>query len=160
MQVSNEMVVTIDYTLTDDGGNVIDSSKDADPLVYLHGANNIIPGLETALEGKAVDDELAVTVSPQDAYGERDESKQQAVPREMFGDAEIQVGAQFHAAGPDGVNITVTVIEIGDEEVVVDGNHPLAGQALSFDVKIIEIRNATAEELEHGHVHGEGGHHH
>ena len=160
MQVGKHKVVTIDYTLTDDDGNVMDSSKGGDPLVYLHGASNIIPGLETALEGKKVDEDLSVRVAPADAYGERDDTKQQSVPREMFGDEEIKQDAQYHASGPNGEHVSVTVISVSDTEVIVDANHPLAGVPLNFAVKVLDIRNATDEELEHGHVHGDGGHHH
>lgn len=160
MQVCNQMVVTIDYTLTDNDGNVVDSSQGNEPMAYLHGANNIIPGLETALEGKNVGDEFSVTVNPEEGYGERDESRQQVVPKEMFGEEEIQLGAQFHAASPDGNHIVVTVIEVDGDEITVDGNHPLAGEVLNFEVKVVEIRDATQEELDHGHVHGAEGHDH
>ena len=160
MQIGKDLVVTIDYTLTDNDGNVIDSSKGGDPLVYLHGANNIIPGLESALVGKVVDDKLTVGVEPTEAYGERNDEMIQSVPSEMFGDAEIKVGEHYHAAGPNGEQLSVTVVKIDDKEVVVDGNHPLAGVALNFDVNILSIRSATEEELAHGHVHGPGGHAH
>jgi len=160
MQIAKDLVVTIDYTLSDNNGNVLDSSKGGDPLVYLHGANNIIPGLENALLGKAVDDKLRVDVKPIDAYGERNDEMVQAVPSEMFGEGEIKVGEHYQATGPDGEQLSVTIIKIDEKEVVVDGNHPLAGVALSFEVKILDIRAATKEELTHGHVHGPGGHTH
>ena len=160
MQIAKHKVVSIDYTLTDDSGNIVDSSQGGDPLTYLHGANNIIPGLEAALEGKSTGDAFNVRVPPEEAYGMRDESKQQAVPRELFGDEEVTAGALFHAAGPNGEHITVTVVDVSDEEVTVDANHPLAGYHLTFDVTVRDIRNATTEEISHGHVHGPGGHHH
>ena len=161
MQIAKDKVVLINYTLKNDAGDVIDSSEGSDPLAYLHGAENIIPGLEKALEGKAAGDSLSVNIPPAEAYGEFDESKVQAVPKEMFEDAgEVTVGAQYHAAGPDGGYITITVTEISDDSVTVDANHPLAGENLNFDVTIVEIREASAEELEHGHVHGPGGHNH
>jgi FKBP-type peptidyl-prolyl cis-trans isomerase SlyD len=160
MQISKHKVVTIDYTLKDDDGDVIDSSAGGEGLVYLHGANNLIPGLESALEGKAKGDEVAVRVAPEDAYGERDDGLRQAVPREMFGEEEINVGAQYHAAGPNGEQLVVTVVSANDEEVTVDGNHPLAGVPLNFAVTVLDIRDATEEEVSHGHVHGAGGHHH
>ena len=161
MQIAKDKVVLINYILKNDAGDVIDSSEGGDPLAYLHGAENIIPGLEKALEGKAAGESLSVTIAPEEAYGHIDEEKIQAVPKEMFEDAgEVVVGAQYHAAGPDGGYITITVTEIGDDTVTIDANHPLAGENLSFDVTIIEIRDASAEELEHGHVHGPGGHHH
>ena len=160
MKIAANTVVSIDYTLKDDSGNIVDSSEGAEPLVYLHGANNIIPGLESALHGKAVGEEISVRVPPEEAYGVRDDEKKQAVPKAMFGDEDIKVGAQYHAAGPEGQHITVTVVEVTDEEVTVDANHPLAGYHLNFDVKIVDIREASEEELAHGHVHGPGGHHH
>lgn len=161
MQISVHKVVTIDYTLTDDQGNVIDSSKGGDPLAYIHGIGNIIPGLESALEGKKAGDALKVSVPPQEGYGERDDSMMQAVPRQMFETPEeIQVGMQFHTMTENGQPMVVTVVETSPETITVDANHPLAGQTLNFDVTIVEVRDATAEELEHGHVHGAGGHHH
>ena len=160
MKVSDNAVISIDYILKDDNGNIIDQSDKSDPLVYLHGASNIIPGLESALSGKAVGEAISVRVAPEEAYGVRDDAKKQAVPRNMFGDEEIAVGAQYHAQGPDGQHLTVTVVSVSDEEIVVDGNHPLAGMHLNFDVTVVDIRDATKEELEHGHVHGPGGHHH
>lgn len=161
MQITKDKVVLINYTLKNNAGDVIDSSEGSDPLAYLHGAENIIPGLEKALEGKVAGDSLSVTISPEEAYGTFDESKVQSVPKEMFEDAgEVVVGAQYHAAGPDGGYITITVTEVTDDTVTVDANHPLAGETLNFEVAIVEIRDASEEELEHGHVHGAGGHHH
>lgn len=160
MQVSEKKVVSIDYTLKDDQGQVLDSSEGRDPLLYLHGANNIIPGLETALEGKAQGDALSVRIAPEEAYGTRDDEKVQTVPRAMFGEAAVEVGGQYHAAGPNGEQLVVTVVEADDETVTVDGNHPLAGAHLNFDVQVVEVRDATDEEIAHGHVHGPGGHHH
>ena len=161
MQISKHKVVSINYTLKDDDGQIIDSSEGGEPLAYLHGAENIIPGLENALTGKTMGDSLSVSIPPAEAYGERDENKIQAVPRELFDDAgEIAVGAQYHAANPDGGHITITVVEVGDDEIVVDANHPLAGASLNFDVTVIEVRDASEEEIAHGQVHGAGGHHH
>ena len=160
MQISANMVVSIDYTLTDDQGAVIDSSEGRGPLAYLHGKNNIIPGLENALEGKAQGDSLLVKVSPEEGYGERSDELTQAVPKQMFeGNDEIQVGMQFQTMTESGPQV-VTVVAIDDENVTVDGNHPLAGENLNFDVTIVDIREASAEELEHGHVHGPEGHDH
>lgn len=158
MQIANEKVITIDYTLTDDAGEVIDSSEHDGPLSYLHGSGNIVPGLESALEGKTVGDALKVVVAPEDAYGERDEKLVQAVPREEFPDGEIAVGMRFRADSPAGTKV-LTVVALNDAEVTVDANHPLAGRTLSFDVTVRGIRDATEEELEHGHVH-DGHHHH
>ena len=160
MQISQNSVVTMNYTLTDDKGNKLDESQDSS-FAYLHGASNIIPGLENALAGKSAGDELTVSVSPEDAYGVRDESMLQQVPKSMFEDtSQIAVGTQFHAQGPNGEMLVVTVMEVQDDHVVVDGNHPLAGVDLNFDVKIIDVRDASEEEVAHGHVHGPGGHHH
>jgi len=159
MQVAKNKVVSIDYTLKDDAGEVIDSSEGFEPLFYLHGFDNIVPGLEKALEGKAAGDQVQVSVSPAEGYGERDDSLQQVVPRQAFqGVDDLEVGMQFRAESDEGQQI-VTVAAIEGDEVTVDGNHPLAGETLNFDVTIVEVRDATAEEIEHGHVHGPGGHH-
>lgn len=160
MQIAENRVITLNYTLKDNEGNIIDSADDGS-FAYLHGAANIIPGLEHALLGKSAGDELSVTVEPAQGYGERNDSMTQVVPRKMFEtDDEIQVGMQFHAESPDGQPMAVTVIKVDDDEVTIDGNHPLAGTVLNFDVKVLDIREATAEEQEHGHAHGEGGHKH
>ena len=160
MQISDKMVVTIDYTLKDDNGTVLDSSNEGN-FAYLHGAKNIIPGLEKALTGKSAGDEVDVSVSPAEGYGEHNETMIQAVPRDMFdSEQEIQVGMQFHAESPEGEMIVVTVTDVEGDDVTVDGNHPLAGVNLNFGVKVIDIREASEEEIEHGHVHGPGEHHH
>lgn len=157
--IQNDQVVSFHYTLTDEKGTVIDKSE-GQPLVYLHGAGNIIPGLENALTGKNVGDKLNVNVSAAEGYGEYNAEMVQEVPRNMFqGVDDIQAGMQFQAQTDDGIQI-VTVKDVNDESVFVDGNHPLAGQDLNFDVEIVDIRPATQEELDHGHVHGAGGHHH
>ncbi|MFP5507015.1 MAG: peptidylprolyl isomerase [Gammaproteobacteria bacterium] len=160
MQVAKHKVVTIEYTLTDDQGAVIDTSKGGEPLAYIQGMNNIIPGLENALSGKQAGDSLKVSVAPSEGYGERNDDMQQEVPREMFAGADdIQIGMQFHASNGEQMHI-VTVVGVSDTHITVDGNHPLAGQNLNFDVTIVDVRDATAEEMEHGHVHGPGGHNH
>lgn len=160
MQIGDQKVVTLHYTLTDNDGKVIDKSEDGS-FAYLHGASNIIPGLEDALTGKSAGEEMSVSVSPEQAYGVRDEAMLQQVPKNMFEDAsQIAVGTQFHAQGPNGEMLVVTVMEVEEEHVLVDGNHPLAGVELNFDVKIIDVRDASEEEVEHGHVHAPGGHHH
>ncbi|MEN8169141.1 MAG: peptidylprolyl isomerase [Pseudomonadota bacterium] len=160
MQISANMVVSIDYTLTDDQGAVIDSSEGRAPLAYIQGIGNIIPGLENALEGKAQGDSLKVSIAPADGYGERSDDLTQQVPKEMFeGADEIEVGSQFQTMSETGPQV-VTVVAVNDEHITVDANHPLAGENLNFDVTIIEIREASAEELEHGHVHGPEGHDH
>lgn len=158
--IANDMVVSLHYTLTNDKGEVLDKSSDA-PLSYLHGHHNIIAGLENALLGKQAGDELTVSVAPQDAYGEYLAEAVQEVPRSNFqGVDNIQAGMQFQTQTEDGHVMLVTVKEANDDMVIVDGNHPLAGVPLTFEVKIVEVRPATQEELSHGHAHGAGGHHH
>jgi FKBP-type peptidyl-prolyl cis-trans isomerase SlyD len=160
MEISNEKVVSIHYTLTNNDGDVLDTSRGHEPLAYIHGVGNIIPGLENALTGKRVGDRLNVTVSPEDGYGVHDKNMVQAVPRAAFqGIDTIEPGMQFHAETSDGLQ-TVTVVEIDGDSVVIDGNHPMAGITLNFDVEITDIRDASTEELDHGHVHGPGGHQH
>jgi FKBP-type peptidyl-prolyl cis-trans isomerase SlyD len=160
MKIAHEKVVSIHYTLTNKEGTVLDSSSGSDPLAYLHGFGNIIPGLENALEGKQKGEKLAVTVEPEQGYGARDEQLVQAVPRSAFkGVEELAPGMQFQAQGPQGARLVV-VTQVAQDVVTVDANHPLAGQTLHFDVEVSEVRDATAEELEHGHVHGPHGHQH
>ena len=157
MQIEKDKVATLHYTLKDTDGNILDQSEDGS-FVYLHGAMNIIPGLEIALSGKAAGEEFNVKVAPEDAYGVRNEEQIQEVPKGMFEEGvAIDVGMQFHAEGPNGEMIMVTVTEVKDEVVVIDGNHPLADKELHFDVKVVEVREATSEELEHGHVHSAEG---
>lgn len=159
MQVAANKVVAINYTLTNNDGQVLDSSQGREPLLYLHGHSNIIPGLEKALEERAVGDQVEVTVQPEDAYGERDDAMIQQVSREAFqGVEDIQPGMQFQTQGPGGA-LLVTVIEAGDEEVTIDANHPLAGETLNFAVTIESVREASEEEVQHGHPH-EGEHAH
>jgi FKBP-type peptidyl-prolyl cis-trans isomerase SlyD len=160
MQIADKMVVTIDYTLKDANGNILDSSSDGN-FAYLHGSHNIIPGLESALTGRSAGDEVDVTVTPAEGYGERNDSMVQAVPRDMFdSEQEIEVGMQFHAQSPEGDMVVVTVTDVDKDDITVDGNHPLAGKHLNFGVKVVDVREATAEEIDHGHVHGPGGHQH
>ncbi len=161
MQIQDNAVVSIHYTLTNEAGDTIDSSEGAEPLAYLHGAANIIPGLENALLGKTVGDKLNVQVSPEDGYGEHVAELVQQVPQEMFqGVDQVEIGMEFHAESNTGQPIAVTVTEVKEGMVTIDANHPLAGVTLNFDVEIVEVREATAEEQEHGHAHGAGGHHH
>lgn len=160
MTIQDNKVVSLNYTLRDDDGNILDRCQDAS-FVYLHGAGNILPGLERAIAGKQVGDSVNVSLAPEDAYGARDEAKTQSVPREMFDDSvDIEAGMQFHAEGPNGEHLVVTVVEVDEQSVTVDGNHPMAGISLNFEVEVMGIRDASAEELAHGHVHGAGGHHH
>ncbi len=160
MQVANNMTVSIHYTLTNDAGDVIDSSIGNPPLVYLHGNGNIISGLEKALHGKAEGERFSVCIEAEDAYGEFMAERVQIIPRDMFeGVAELEVGMQFQADDSSGSGM-VTIVAIAGDDITVDGNHPLAGIALTFDVEIIAIRPASAAEITHGHIHGPGGHHH
>jgi FKBP-type peptidyl-prolyl cis-trans isomerase SlyD len=155
MQIANNAVVAIDYTLRDTEGEVIDASPEGQPLQYLHGAGNIIPGLEKALEGREAGDDVDVSIAPEDAYGERDDRLQQDVPRSMFeGVDNIEAGMRFQAQTQSGTQV-VTVAAVSGDQVTVDANHPLAGQTLNFKVKVSDVREASEEEIEHGHVHGE-----
>ncbi len=160
MKIDQDKVAHIHYTLKDDQGQIIDQSSEQEPLAYIHGHGNIIPGLEQALHGKLAGDTLSVSVVPEQGYGERYDHLTQKVPKSMFsGMDEIEPGMQFHAQTDSGVQV-VTVVRVEPDGIILDGNHPLAGQTLHFDVKIMQVREATQEELDHGHVHGEGGHHH
>ncbi|MCC4797577.1 peptidylprolyl isomerase [Enterovibrio norvegicus] len=151
--IEENKVVKIDYTVKDETGQVIDTSEGKEPLAYLAGAGNIIPGLEKALVGKAQGDAFQAEVHPEDAYGDRNEALIQTVEKSVFqGVEELEVGMVFNAQGPQG-NIQVTIVEIEGEDVTIDGNHPLAGLVLHFEGVVREVRDATAEELEHGHVH-------
>ncbi|GAB4019616.1 MAG: peptidylprolyl isomerase [Bdellovibrio sp.] len=160
MEIAKNKVVGMDYTLTSNDGSVIDSSKNHGPLFFIFGLGHIIPGLETALLGKKKGDALKVCVQPKDGYGEREDELVQDVPRQQFDAPEgIQIGMQFEVQTEQGA-LVVTVTKVTDSHITVDGNHPLAGETLNFDVSIVDVREATAEELAHGHVHGPGGHHH
>lgn len=152
--IGDNTVVSMHYTLTNDQGKVIDSSEGEEPLTYLHGAGNIIPGLETALIGKVADDALQVTVAPEEGYGEVMQELIQTVDRAAFGEVkDLEAGMAFEAQGPDGQVQRVVITHITGDQVTVDGNHPLAGATLNFDVKIVSVRAATEEEIAHGHVH-------
>lgn len=160
MKIAENCVASFHYTLTDSTGKVLDSSEGQEPLSYIHGAGNIIPGLEDALEGKVVGDKLVVSVTTDQAYGVRDDSMIQELPATMFtGIDSIEVGMEFHAETEHGLQV-VTVTKVEGDQVTIDGNHPLAGVDLTFDVEITEVRAASEDELDHGHVHGEGCDHH
>lgn len=161
MTIAEKSVVSIDYTLRDSKGDIIDASEKGTPLVYLHGSGALIPGLEKELNDKKAGDKLKVTVAPKDAYGEHMPQLIQKLPKENFqGVDELEVGMEFEAKGADGHVMVVRIDEIEGEEVTINGNHPLAGMTLEFEVAVADVREATAEELDHGHVHGEHGHHH
>jgi FKBP-type peptidyl-prolyl cis-trans isomerase SlyD len=160
MQINEKVVASFHYTLTDDAGETIDSSADSEPLEYLHGANNIVPGLEKEMLGKVKGDKFSVVVAPAEGYGEWDDSLQQELSKSMFQGVEnIEAGMQFHAQTQHGQQV-VTVTKVDGDNITVDGNHPLAGQNLNFDIEITDVREATKEELDHGHAHGPGGHNH
>ena len=159
MAIDTDSVVSIHYTLKDDTGTVLDRSEAGEPLAYLHGHGNLIPGLEQELTGKNSGDELTVTVPAAQGYGEYDERLVQSVPRRSLrGIKEVKVGMRLHAQSAEGTQ-ALTVTKILGDMVTRDGNHPLAGKSLHFDVRIEEVRAATEEELSHGHVHGPHGHH-
>ena len=154
----NQRVISFHYKLTDDTGALLDASEADEPLAFLEGGENIIPGLESVLITLKKGDKKKVNVSCADAYGERNEELIVQVPRDELPTKKIEVGDIF-SGGDEEQTLPFTVIEVTDTEVTLDGNHPLAGQDLTFDVEIVEIREATAEELMHGHAHGPGGHH-
>lgn len=157
MKISANKVVVLHYAVSDSEDTLIDSSYDHNPLSIIQGTGYLIPGLENALEGHETGDKFEVSVAADQAYGQREDNFVQAIPREMFGGIDdLEIGSQLRAETDDGEQ-TVIVIAIDDDVVTVDGNHPLAGIDLKFDVEIIEVRDATADELTHGHVHGEGG---
>jgi len=160
MDIKKDKVVSIDYTLTNDNGEVLDSSSGREPLAYLHGNGGLIPGLEKELDGKVKGDKLVAIIAPDQAYGVRTDELVQEIPLENFHDAkEVKVGAQFQIQNGEQVHIA-TVTEIADKSATVDMNHPLADETLHFDVEVMDVREPTKEELEHGHVHGAGGHQH
>jgi FKBP-type peptidyl-prolyl cis-trans isomerase SlyD len=161
MKISNGNVVGIDYSLHLGDGEVIDASEPGAPLTYLHGEGQIVPGLETALEGLAVGERRQVVVSPADGYGEHDPRGLQEVPRRAFpADLEPKAGMELTAEGPRGEPVPFVVREVKPESVVIDLNHPLAGKTLHLDVTVREVRAATDEERAHGHAHGAHGHDH
>ena len=152
--IKNDHVVEINYTLKGDSGEVIDSSKEMGPLTFIMGKKNIIPGLESEIEGKKLGDTFNVTIKPEDAYGVRNEAMVQSVPKSQFGeDADkVEVGHQFQVQNENDQLMLVMVIEIEGDEIVLDANHPMAGKTLHFDVEIVSVRDATPEELERGHL--------
>ncbi len=156
MHVTKETVVGIQYTLKDDQGKVLDSSSDRGPMEYLHGASNIIPGLESGLEGLTTGDSKIVVVDPVNAYGEYNDKLIQRVPIERFGENKVEIGMRFHAETNLGMRVLV-IRHVDDKEAVLDGNHELAGKTLTFDVKVVSVRAAELTELAHGHPHQEGG---
>lgn len=159
MQIAEKKVAKIHYTLKSDDGEVIDSSQGKDPLEYLHGVGNLVPGLEAELEGRSAGDELEVRIAPEQGYGLRDDERMHTVGRDRLPEGDIQEGMQVQAFSEEGVMV-LTIAKIDGDTITLDANHPLAGVHLNFAVTVVEVREATPEELEHGHSHGPGGHEH
>ena len=161
MLVAQHKVVSIHYKVVDgDSDELIDSSEGGDPMIYLHGARNLIPGLEQALEGKQAGDSMEVTIEAADAYGERSEDRVHQVPREALAEVErIEPGVTVVANTEQG-QVNLVIVDANETEVTLDANHPLAGRRLRFDVSVEDVRDATEEEISHGHAHGPGGHQH
>jgi FKBP-type peptidyl-prolyl cis-trans isomerase SlyD len=160
MQIADQKAVAIHYTLRDEGGETLDTSRGRDPLNYLQGAGNIVAGLEKALAGKAAGDTVRVTLAPEEAYGQRDDKEIRNVPlRKLSADGKLGPGARVRVQAPGGFQLGVVQSLKGDY-AMVDLNHPLAGMRLDFEVEVMAVRDATAEELTHGHVHAPGDHHH
>ena len=160
MNISKDSVVTMNYTLKNDAGEVMDTSAGREPLVYLHGVGGLIPGLEKELEGKAADDKLNVIIAPEDAYGTRKDDLLKVVSKDGFqGDEELAVGMRVQLDTEQGP-VIAEISDIADNDVTLDLNHPLADMTLHFDVEVLEVREATTDELSHGHAHGAGGHQH
>jgi len=160
MQISKHKVVSLDYTLTNDDGEVLDTSKGKEPLAYIHGSGFMIPGLENALEGKSEGNSFSVIVEPEDGYGKRDDKLVKVVEQDMFEDVKpLEVGMQFEAETDDGIEM-VTVTAVDGDKVTVDGNHPLADLTLNFEVQVVGVRKASKEEIDNGHVHNASCQHH
>lgn len=149
-------MVSFHYTLRDNEGNTLDSSEGRDAFAYIQGSHQIVPGLEMQMEGRKAGEKFTAVVPPEMGYGEFDKELLRRVPLDRFGDNKVEEGMQFQAGG-QGI---FTVREVADDQVLLDGNHPLAGVTLNFEVEVTDVREATADELSHGHVHGPGGHHH
>jgi FKBP-type peptidyl-prolyl cis-trans isomerase SlyD len=156
MQIQKDNVVTLHYTVSTTDGDLIDSSHEAPPMAFLQGSHFMIEGIEDALFGKVKGDKFEVTVDPDKAYGERHDDLVQEVPADMFEGMDVEVGMSFRATTDDGEQ-SVIIIDKTDTTVTVDGNHPLAGMSLMFDIEVVDVREATAEEIAHGHVHADGG---
>ncbi len=160
MQIEKNKVAVIDYSVKTSEGQMIDTSEGTEPLAFLCGFHNIVPGLESALVGKSAGDQVEVVVNPDEAYGQYNQEMVKEVPLSAFqGVEKVEEGMQFQAESPNGPQL-ITVTKVENEMVTVDGNHPLAGIELHFDVTVKQVRDASEEEIAHGHVHGEGGHHH
>jgi FKBP-type peptidyl-prolyl cis-trans isomerase SlyD len=161
LAIAKDSVVSFHYTLTDPDGTTVETSRDDEPTVYLHGASNILPAMEKAFEGKTAGATFQLTLTPEDAYGERKTDALQRVPAKYLShEGKLKAGQVVRLHLKDGGAQPVTVVKVGKFSVDIDANHPLAGQTLNFDIEVIDVRQASAEELEHGHAHGPGGHHH
>lgn len=162
MKIAENTVVTLNYTLLNSDGMLLDTSDGREPLVYLHGVGALIPGLESELTGKVAGDKLIVVVAPEHGYGDRSPDNVKIVPKSGFnaeGDEQLEIGMQVQLNTQEG-QVIALVTDIQGEDVTLDTNHPLAGMTLHFDIDILDIRKATQDEIDHGHVHGPGGHHH
>ncbi len=161
LTIADGVVVVLNYTLRSEEGEVIDASTADDPMAYLHGADNIVPGLEQALTGKTVGFKGKVVVAPEDGYGEREDLPPDEVPRSAFpADVKLDAGMQFMAEGPDDTHAPIWIASVEGDKVFVDSQHPLAGKTLHFDVEVLDVRKANENELSHGHPHGPDGHGH
>ncbi|NNL19988.1 MAG: peptidylprolyl isomerase [Ignavibacteriaceae bacterium] len=161
MSVEMNKVIIFNYTLKDDTGTVLDSSENKEPLSFLSGSNTILPKLEKTLTGMIIGSKKNVKLSAEDAYGDYKEEAVQTVNKDQFPkEAQLTVGASYMANSPDGKQMPFVITEVKEQDITVDFNHPLAGKDLEFDVELIDVREATPEEMQHGHVHGPGGHHH
>ena len=159
MNITTNKIATLAYTLKNDDGEILDKADENNPFLYMHGTGGIIKGLENALNEKSVNDSFSLIVAPDEAYGERDDKLTESVSRTMFEgipDEEMVAGAQFHAQTPQGTQV-ITIASIDGDKITIDANHPLAGQTLHFDVAVLDIRDASEEEIEHGHPHAPGG---
>jgi FKBP-type peptidyl-prolyl cis-trans isomerase SlyD len=159
MQIGEKKVVSIEYTLKDDKGEVLDTSDGREPLTYMQGVGNLVPGLENALEGKSAGDAVEVTLTPEEGYGRRDDKLVRNIPLRKLHEPNPKVGGRYRAKLDDGMAVVLVTAVKGDY-ATVDANHPLSDKTLHFTVKVVKVREATSDELTHGHVHGEGGHHH
>jgi FKBP-type peptidyl-prolyl cis-trans isomerase SlyD len=158
MQIESKKVVTIAYTLKDEAGEVIDTSVGGEPLLYVHGMGSLVPGLEKALDGRSVGDRFSVVLTPEEGYGKRDESLIRKIPIRKLPDGKAAVGSRVRVQTDQGPAMLLVTAVRGDY-ATVDPNHPLSDKTLHFDVEVVGVRDATPEELEHGHAHGPGGHH-
>ena len=161
MAIAQNKVVTMNFTLTDDHGNVLDSTDNGGPFSFITGGNMVLPKLEEAVNGMLIGTKKSLKLNAADGYGNYNEDAIQVVGKENFPeDFVLEIGMEYIASNPDGVQMPFTITKVDGEEITIDFNHPLAGINLNFDIELIDVRDATTDELNHGHVHGAGGHHH